>query len=440
MMRFAPSVGIAILAVASWPSVAAAQLSFERPPIRYSQTEPTGPVAVLKASIDAGSVTIASDEDHGYLAELLAELKIPVDSQTLVFSKTSLQKHRISPQTPRAIYFNDDVYVAWTPGAELIEIASTDPQLGSVFYTVDQQQDPQQPVEITRRVHRCLFCHGSTDTGRVPGLLMQSVFTDEDGHRVFPSDSIEPKASGPLLGRWGGWYVSGTQGNQRHLGNLRTDSASKVTKESLVATANVTSLEEFFDTSKYLSPHSDVVALLVLQHQVTLHNLLTSANQRTRLHMHGEKMESDATQISDEDGLFLDQIAEEVVDGLLMVDQPGWEDTIAGSSGFATEFENRGPFDSRGRSLRRLDLKQRLFQYPCSYLIYSDAFDRLPQPLLQRVYRRLHEILRGTNVVPKYSYLSREQRSAIETILVETKPAVAKAFAAIDSESEDADE
>lgn len=440
MMRLAPSVGTAILLVVCWSPVTVAQLSFERPPIRYSQTEPTGPVALLRASIDAGSVTIESDDEHGYLAGLLAELKIPVDSQTLVFSKTSLQKHRISPQTPRAIYFNDDVYVAWTPDAELIEIASTDPHLGSIFYTVDQQQDSQQPIEITRRVHRCLFCHGSTDTGRVPGLLMQSVFTDTDGHRVFPSDSIEPKASGPLLGRWGGWYVSGTQGSQRHLGNLMTESSSKVTKDCLVKTANVISLKNFFDTSKYLSPHSDVVALLILQHQVTLHNLLTSANHRTRLRIHGEKMEPDATRIVEEDGLFLDQIADEVIDGLLMFDQPRWEDTLDGSSGFATEFESRGPFDSKGRSLRHLDLKRSLFQYPCSYLIYSDTFDRLPQPLLQRVYGRLHGVLRGTSVVPKYFQLSPEQRSTIESILVETKPAAAKAFAAIDSESDNADE
>ncbi|MGI9473305.1 MAG: hypothetical protein ACR2NZ_17315, partial [Rubripirellula sp.] len=419
--------------------------SFERPPIEYSSAHPTDAIAKLKASIDASQQTVNRDPSYGYLVGLLDALSIPVSSQALVYSKTSLQRHRISPENPRAIYFNDDVYVAWTPDADLIEIASTDSRLGSVFYTVDQQQEPTREVEITRRVHRCLFCHGSTDTGRVPGLLMQSVFTDADGHRAFPSDSIEPKANGPILGRWGGWYVTGTHGSQRHLGNLTTESSEVVLPDRLEASTNVNDLSRYFDVTRYLSPHSDLVALLVLQHQVSLHNLFTSANHQTLLKLYdgGNNVSdehTDAEALVDETRIFMDQIAEEIVDGLLMVDQTCWSDSMSGSSDFAREFASRGPFDSKGRSLRELDLDRCLFRYPCSYLIYSDAFDGLPVSVLQRVYARLHAVLHGKDRRAKYRHLSQDQRMAIDEILVATKPAVAVAFDQLDQAVGEAEE
>ena len=433
MMTCQSQASMVILVTMLLPMSAFAQLSFERAPIEYSRTQPNDSVAKLKDAVSSSNEKVLRDDERGYLESLLAALKVPISSQTLVFSKTSLQRHRISPKNPRAVYFNDEVYVAWTPGAELIEIAAIDPLLGTVFYTVDQDQASTESLEITRRIHRCLFCHGSTDTGRVPGLLMQSVFTDSDGHRVFPSDSIAPSARGPLLGRWGGWYATGQHGAQRHLGNLMIDSADVVVPEKLGQTANVIDLTPYCDVSKYLSPHSDLVALLVLQHQVTLHNLITSANHRARLLMHSRSERetipsSSAETISDEVRVLIDQIAEEVVDGLLLVEQPDWQEALVGSSSFAQEFVSRGPFDPRGRSLRQLDLCRSLFRFPCSYLIYSDAFDALPNPVLQRIYARLYDVLRGIDRRLKYGYLSKEQRLAIDQILTDTKPFIASEF------------
>jgi hypothetical protein len=375
--------------------------------------------------MEEGKVSLQDEDKYGYLHSVLTELEIPVSSQTLVFSKTSMQRHLISPSNPRAIYFNDDTYVGWIPDAERIEIASTDPMLGTVFYTVDQSGG-KQVGEIVRRTGRCLFCHGSSDTGRVPGLLMQSVYTNSDGNRVFPSNSIRTRASGPLLGRWGGWFVTGTVGSGRHLGNLMIDSKDSVTIDDLTENANVLDLSAWFDVTNYLSPDSDIVALLVLQHQVSTHNLLTDANHRARARLyfaatenrkHGRAEEL----LSKEDLVYLDQIAEQVVDGMLIVGETRLGQRITGTSRFTSEFAAAGPSDSIGRSLRALDLDTTLFQYPCTYLIYSESFDSLPNPVLSRVYQRLYDVLVSKDTRGKYAHLSESDRSTILQILRETK-------------------
>ena len=419
-----PSITILFVIIFTAPS-SSAQLSFEREPIEYSKTPGSDPVALLRTKLENGEVSLHKDKQRGYLVSLLTELQIPVSSQTLVFSKTSLQRHLISPSNPRAIYFNDDTYVAWIPNGELIEIASTDSKLGSMFYTVDQTGE-KQTATIVRRTERCLFCHASSDTGRVPGLLMQSVYTNSDGDRVFPADSIPTDSKGSLRGRWAGWFVTGSHGNQRHLGNLMIDSKTAKTAGDTVDHANVMDLSRWFDVTKYLSRHSDLVALLVLQHQVSIHNLLTDANHRARAQLHFAAMANreqgrEDRFLSDEDLAYFDQIAEQVVDGLLMLGQVRLEERVSGTSGFAEEFSNRGPHDSRGRSLRQLDLRSGLFQHPCSYLIYSESFDAIPQPVLSFVYQRLFDVLSSQDTRDKYAKLSVANRSAILQILRETK-------------------
>jgi hypothetical protein len=88
---------------------------------------------------------------------------------------------------------------------------------------------------------------------------------------------------------------------------------------------------------------------------------------------------------------------------------------------YAADFESRGPKDSRGRSLRQLDLKTRLLKYPCSYLIYSEAFDSLMPPLKERVYRRLWEVLSGEDKSEEFQELPPGRKRAILEILIETK-------------------
>ncbi len=405
---------------------ASGQLPFERQPIEYSKAVASDPVAVLIKQIERGEQVLSSLEPRGYLGSLLKTLQIPVSSQTLVFSKTSLQRHLISPSNPRAIYFNDDVYIAWVPEGEMIEIASIDPILGTVFYTIDQGEE-HETAGIRRRNQRCLFCHASSDSGRVPGLLMQSVYADSGGNRVFTVGAIPTDSKGPLQGRWAGWFVSGTHGRQRHLGNLMIVKGASVDVEDTNDTANIVDLSKWFDVDKYVSPHSDIVALLVLRHQVSIHNLLIDANHRARLRLHRDvgTETTDATAnetLSEESTGELDRLAEKVVDGMLMVGEPVFSDPVSGTSTFAEDFSRRGPTDSKGRSLRELDLTKKLFRYPCSYLIYTDSFDALPDRLLERVYAKMLAILTSQNNRKKYQHLTIADRTAILQILKETKP------------------
>ena len=47
-------------------------------------------------------------------------------------------RHTVSGRTPRALYFNDDVFVGYCQDGEVLEISVADPQLGAVFYTLGQ--------------------------------------------------------------------------------------------------------------------------------------------------------------------------------------------------------------------------------------------------------------------------------------------------------------
>ena len=95
---------------------------------------------------------------------------------------------------------------------------------------------------------------------------------------------------------------------------------------------------------------------------------------------------------------------------------------ITSTPGFAKDFVRRGPRDAKGRSLRDFDLERRLFKYPCSYLIYSAAFDGMPADVREYVLRRLYEVLTGADRAPEFAHLSAADRKAILEILVATKP------------------
>ncbi len=426
-MRFSKTlIGIGWLAVvgAIHANVALAQLEFEHEPIRYSATAPQDRVAQLKQQLDAGEVTLAHDSKRGYLADLMAKLQVPASSQTLVFSKTSLQRHHISPRTPRALYFNDDIYLGWVQGGDVIEISAVDPNLGAVFYTLDQR-DERSPV-ITRQTDQCLLCHASSQTQRVPGHIMRSVYSDDTGLPVFSSGTYRTDDTSPLHERWGGWYVTGTHGRQTHMGNELVSRHSRPEDLDTAAGANATRLDERFNTAPYMTPHSDIVALMVLGHQVLVHNQLAAASFSGRTTQRDARVMNNALLRADDFESESTQrryasAAEKVVDSLLMVGEHALSDAIVGTSTFSDEFSARGPSDRSGRSLRQLDLQKRLFRYPCSYLIYSEAFDRLPCRVLEIVYQRLWEILAEHDPAQKYAHLTAADRQAILEILRETK-------------------
>jgi hypothetical protein len=396
------------------------------PFIGYSGTPQHNDIAHLLARIGAGEVKLAYREPRGYLDSLLKALGIDPDSQVLVFSKTSLQTDLISPQTPRAIYFNDDTYVAWIDHTSMIEIATMDSSMGTVFYTVGDQ--PGEAAHFDRETTRCLSCHDtySLSGGGVPHFLFLSAYT-RSGSQIITNDVAQYTSDAtPLTDRWGGWYVTGATGDSAHLGNI-LPSETGAMPLSAVRPRDLATLDGLFDTQLYPTDTSDVVALLVLQHQVDIHNLIIHANYRCRWLLERDRPGSSTANLAWEELPALLQrhfvdLLEPLVRGMLMVDAAQLPHTIHGSSGFATSFQARGPRDPRGRSLRDLDLHTRLFKYPLSFLIYSEGFDYLPAAAKEYVYRRLDEILTGRDTSPTFSNLSASDRDAILEILRATKP------------------
>jgi hypothetical protein len=406
-----------------YPARVDAQMSFEDEPINYYTTPVDDPVARLQQRLDAGEVRLEYDAQHGYLPSVLKALGVSHDSQMLVFSKTSLQLERISPSRPRAIYFNDDVYVGWVQHGPVMEISAADPRQGAVFYTLAQRA-AEQPRFVRDRGD-CMSCHASSRTLDVPGHLVRSVYPGSDGHPHFGAGTFRTNHSSPFSQRWGGWYVTGTHGALRHMGNVIAADPNQPEILDREAGANVTDLTPLVDTTPYLPRHSDLVALMVLEHQVDMHNWIARANYDTRRALRDGRIMNQMLQlpedhISDSTRRRIENAGQRLLKYLLFADEAPLSEPVRGTSGFAERFSAAGPRDAQGRSLRELDLQRRLFRYPCSYLIYCEAFRALPDPLLAYVQRQLWEILTGRNTSDVYAHLSAPDRLAILQILRDT--------------------
>ncbi|MCH5373047.1 MAG: hypothetical protein JJ992_03655 [Planctomycetes bacterium] len=413
-----------VIAMIGMSSGAAGQTSYEDEPINYYTTPLSDPVVRLQQQIDSGEIRLDYDADHGYLPSVLKALGVSPESQMLVFSKTSFQRERISPSRPRAVYFNDDVYVGWVQNGPVMEISSVDPRQGAIFYTLAQRAT-ERP-QFIRDHGDCLSCHASSRTSDVPGHLVRSVYTAPDGQPRFEAGTFLTDHTSPLSQRWGGWYVTGKHGSQRHMGNVVAADEEHPENLDREAGANVTSLDAFVDTSPYLTCDSDLVALMVLEHQTEMHNLITRAGYDTRRALRDGRimnrlLEEPEDHISQSTRRRIENAGERLLKYLLFVGETALTEPICGTSSFADQFTARGPRDQRGRSLRDFDLQKRLFRYPCSYLIYSDAFTSLPAPLHDYLARRLWEILTGRDASETYSHLSTDDRRAILEILQDTQ-------------------
>ena len=397
---------------------------FDREPVKYTSSTPKNRVSELQQRLEAGAERLAFEEDRGYLRSVLRALGVPESSQMLVYSKTSLQRHRISPKSPRAIYFNDDVYVGFCQRGDVMEVSAVDPTLGAVFYTLDQRQS-QKPTFV-RQGDSCLLCHASSHTQGVPGHLVRSVFVDASGLPMLSMGSHRIDHTTPLEKRWGGWYVTGTHGRQTHLGNLILRGGKSPDEVDNQAGQNVTDLAERANLDVYPAKHSDLVALMVLEHQVEAHNLITRANFQTRqaLHQQAElnrELGEPATHRWASTDARIKSAGDALVKYLLFGGETELKEEIRGTSSFAEDFQKLGPRDSQGRSLRELDLKRRLFKYPCSYLVYSPSFDSLPGDMKNYVYQRLWDVLNGKDQSSDFAHLSAGDRHAIIEILKATK-------------------
>lgn len=394
------------------------------------------PIAVLEERIEAGEVTVAADDRHGYLRALLEALDVPLSSQGLLFSRTSLQTDRITPWSPRALYFNDDVYIGWVRDSPILEIASIDPDDGAIFYTVSQDGG-DRPI-FRRETTTCLMCHESRAvTGGINGVIMRSVLTDRMGYVIGSVEEGSTTDRTSFEKRFGGWYVTGTHGNPGHAGNTLspllshevTDVPTYLGGLDLNADGNVTDLSDRFDTAPYMSGHSDIVALLVLNHQVRVHNVIILARQATddaladqaaRLQSSGATLPASGVLPATEDRI--DAAVDRVLREMLMSREAPLPGPVAGTTDYADQFAARGPHDGAGRSLRDLDLNRRLFRYPLSFLIYSDAFRLLPDLVKDRFYGRLDAVLTGIDRSEPFEHLDETDRTAIREILRATDP------------------
>ncbi|MCA8993627.1 MAG: hypothetical protein KDA88_16685 [Planctomycetaceae bacterium] len=415
-----PRLAILSLTLTIITNSAVAQLEFEDAPISYHEAAANDDIARLQQKIDSGEVKLEFDDDHGYLPAVLKALDISPTSQVLVFSKTSLQLRRIRPETPRAVYFNDDNYVGWVQRGDVMEVSTVDPQLGAVFYTLAQEK--VETPQFIRDKGQCLTCHASSRTKGVPGHLMRSVFSAPDGQPQIGSGTYNSDHSSPFEKRWGGWYVTGTHGSMRHMGNVVTSSRKAIEDIDVEAGANITSLADLVDISPYLTPHSDIVALMVLEHQVQMHNLLTLASFETRSALHYDQVMNAALERpkdhrTESTSRRIATVADKVVKYALMTDEFVLESPVKGTSGFREQFEKLDPLDANGRSLRQLDLNTRLFRYPASFLLKSPSFAALPPEVKQIIQQRLKAALEGEGSPEEFPQLSDDDRKNLLALL-----------------------
>jgi hypothetical protein len=374
------------------------------PEIAYSKAPVANRVSELAERLSDGRVRLTFDERSGYLRSVLDALQVPVESQVATFSKNSLQADLITRKNPRALYFSDDVAVGWVRGADLLEIAAHDPKQGGIFYTLQQKASARPEL---KREDNCLACHLSWDTLGVPGFFFMSTLTVPDDPHTYAS-GFSSDSRKNFDTRWGGWYVTGDIGSLIHMGNVPVSNTDKPARAEARA---LKSLASEFDTGGYPAQTSDVVALMVLDHQAHMMNLITRTGWEARLAANG-----DPKQIAR-----VDDAAIDLVDYMLFVYEAPLTSPVHGTSGFAEKFAARGPDDGQGRSLRQLDLNRRLLKYPCSYMIYSAAFDAMPARAKDAVYRRLWRVLSGLEHGEPYSHLAAGDRHAIVEILRATK-------------------
>ena len=398
---------------------------FENSPINYSATKPNDIITTLESEMASGAFEIAGSEKEK-VAALLRKLRVPAESQLLVFSNTSFQRGRIRPDHPRALYFSDNCYVGWVPGG-LVEVVAIDPMLGPVFYSFDSNRRGGSAPRFVRDSD-CLRCHGGAFVRDIPAVFARSVFPDDRGEPLLRFGSQIVDDHTPFTERWGGWYVTGRHGETVHRGNVLAAEKDGQLVFNTAKGANVTDLAPFFATDRYLTTGSDIVALLVFEHQMAMQNILThAAFSCRRMLAYQAGLQRDFKQPVTTEPSYdsvksvFESETKAVVDTLLFKDAADLP-TVSGDPSFQRAFLSRAKRGADGGSLRDLHLAGRLFRNRCSYLIYSEMFLSLPEPLKRRIYDRLAKVLQTDDPDSRYEYLDAEERARIVAILRETHP------------------
>ncbi len=377
--------------------------NFDEPPHNYHTAPLKDRFTKLKAEIESGRIPLDHGSEKAFVISLLKALDVPATSQMLVFSTTSLQLRFITPRNPRAIFFNDGLYVGYIPGAK-IEILSMDPELGAIFYMFDIPTG-SRPITIERS-ERCVNCHTKEDTGFVPGIVIKSVVPGPTGGSLKTFRAAQTGHAIPFSERFGGWYVTGDRGVATEWANvIGRYSGEDITKSPVQP-------GQLFDFAKYPVATSDILPQLVHEHQAGAANRILQASYRARTAFHLDKDKLTAAHYAE-----LDEQARTLVRYLLFADEvPLPAGGIAGDAAFKADFlaKRRAV---QGGSLRDFDLRTRLFKYRCSYMIYSPEFLGLPARMKQHIYLRLGEALSTGKPVKDYAYMPIAEKQAIHAIL-----------------------
>ena len=394
--------------------LAQAHIDFwDRAPIRYSDTPATDRLAKLAADLESGAVHYEGAGGLDRLHYVLKALDVPPESQVLVFSKTSLQNPLIEPGNPRALFFSENAYVGYVPGGA-IEVVSQDPVLGPVFYVVEAGAKGEPRIE--RDTNQCMTCHATSRTENVPGLMIRSVFADEGGHPLLHLGTTDIDHANPLAQRWGGWHVTGRSALP-HLGNRTFEEESDLSP----LPADKDDLKGVLDVAKYPRPTSDIVSLLVLEHQCHMHNLLNAASLNYRRSRHfSEIIDPGPDPDSGSAGSVADSWAKSITECIFFKDEADLDEGVEGDPAFQKAFAARFPATKDGKSLVDFRLYGRIFKHRCSYMVYSDAFRNLPAGVKSRVFARMRAALAGED--PDIGWLSSSERKKISAILEETLP------------------
>lgn len=384
------------------------------------------PVARMWQRVASGRARLDLGSPKAWVRSVLRELDVPVESQVLVFSKTSLQNALITPQTPRSVFYNEDTYAGWSQGG-MMELIGIDPQQGPQFYTLSYPET-RGSLPVLAISDQCLSCHESSRTNGVKGMLVRSVYPDSDGQPLLQFGSFLSGHESPISERWGGWYVTGRSGKDRHMGNVIAHADGDRPVLDRARGTNVLSLAGFFDTNPYLAKTSDIVSLMVLEHQCMLHNKLTDGAKSTReamarQHDLQKAFNEPFTEVPQGSALtVIRNHAEKIVKHLLFSEEYTLQDGgVEGGAAFQDAFRRNRKDTADGRSLKDFQLLNRLFKYRCSYMIYSRAFDALPAQLKTEIYAQLDAVLSGQNQSREFAHLSPSERQHIREILLETK-------------------
>ncbi len=413
-MPFDPGVRCLLLISVLLAQVARADADYwDLPPIRYSDTPATDEVAHLAAAMAKGEKKVEGKTGLERLRFVLRELKVPEESQVLVFSKTSLQTGLIEPKNPRALFYSENTYVAWVPGGTMEAIVQ-DPVLGEVFYVIG----PGEPdtLKFERDTNLCMSCHSTTRTEGIPGVQVRSVFPNADGHPLLAKGTSHVNHDTPLSERWGGYYVTG-RSSLPHLGNRTYTEGSDAGDQP--KPSDLTDLHAQIDVSKYPRATSDIVALMVLEHQCRMHNLLNAAAmQYRRAKFISQAIDPSADPDQGSAGRVADGAAAKIVECIFFKDEAEPGEDLVGGDEFQKSFTARFPKTKEGDSLAEFHLYSRIFKNRCSYMIYSQAFKVLPPRVKDSVFKQMKAVLAGED--SSFEYLKESERKRISAILKET--------------------